>query len=529
MSSPADSANGDNPSAGGKSVAGQRDWVEEQLRSGAEAKTTSGEAHQDTTVDSPPGLQSLAQRLDRLWRGGREPAASDRVLQDSSGLEKIGRFTLRREIGRGGFGVVYLADDPQLLRQVAVKVPRLEVLHESERLQRFAREAVAAASLSHRNITQVFEAELTAPIPYIVSAYCEGPDLGRWLAGQERPVPPTEAVGFVAKLAAALVYAHGCGVLHRDIKPGNVLLQPAAGTATSKQLSDFEPSLTDFGLAKLSTPEFLDTRSSLLIGTPLYMAPEQLNGGPSQATAASDIYSLGVLLFELLTLQLPLQGTSYAEVLDKVRHAEPTRLRQLAPGLPAELETICERCLAKDPCDRYASMQDLLEDLQRRQRGEPIRAQPTRWRHRLARWRRKPERLVAAGRFSFWFQFFIVVWCCLNAVSVWALEVHSPEVLRQSYVDIAFVSLTGHLPKMWLALKTISGKRWAFWLATLTSALMLTAFVYSMFFESNLFKENYPTVHSRIATYMALSMSGAIELGLFLLAIPALRRRSAST
>lgn len=215
-----------------------------------------------------PSIAEVVQRLDHLW-----PEEAP-VLSDFSGDhvgQRVGKYILQRIVGRGSFGVVYQAYDPELDREVALKLPRPEVLIDAERLKRFEGEATTAAQLDHPAIVPIFDAQFTGPVPYIASAYCGGPDLGDWLAARKTPVEPQQAAEFVAQLAEAVHYAHQQGVLHRDLKPSNIMLEPCDTSSPSAELADYEPRLTDFGLAKLVQASLHDTRSSLLVGTPLYM------------------------------------------------------------------------------------------------------------------------------------------------------------------------------------------------------------------------------------------------------------------
>ena len=193
--------------------------------------------------------------------------------------DRIGNYEIVRPVGQGGFGTVYLANDLELNRKVALKLPRADIVSDRDSRERFEREALICADLDHPAIVRVYEAKLNIKTPYIASAYYAGPDLGTWLAAREKPVPWRHAVAFMAKLADAVQYAHDRGVIHRDLKPSNILLAFKDKTPENQDnawvhydLEHFEPKLTDFGMAKSILEEQVNTRSSLLIGTPLYMA-----------------------------------------------------------------------------------------------------------------------------------------------------------------------------------------------------------------------------------------------------------------
>ena len=312
---------------------------------------------------------------------------------------RIGRFEIQDEIGSGGFGIVFHAFDPKLHREVALKIPRLGALATDTLRNRFMREVRAAAALDHPHIVPVFEAGEENSISYIVSAYCRGPDLAAWLRQRTELLPFRLAARLVSTLAEAVQHAHSRGVLHRDLKPSNILLEPLdeghdhdlstndgiptirrpAGLAAAKVTEfPFIPKITDFGLAKIVTLDQAEaeTKSTMLLGTLTYMSPEQAGGRSKQVGPQSDVYSLGVVLYELLIGRPPLFAESDFETLERVRREAPVPLCRLRPSLPRDLETICLVCLEKDPQQRYATAEALHEDLQRFLRGEPIHARP---------------------------------------------------------------------------------------------------------------------------------------------------------
>ncbi len=313
---------------------------------------------------------------------------------------RLGRFRIVSELGRGGCGVVFLAIDPELARKVALKLPRPEALVTPDLRRRFVREARAAAALDHPNLLPVYEAGEIGPVCYIANAYCEGPNLAAWLAGQDRPVPPNDAAALVAALAEGVQHAHDRKIVHRDIKPSNVLLWPAtdAPRAPTDDLGQMVPKLSDFGMAKLIDQESSDSRSGAVLGTPGYMAPEQAEGRRKQVGRAADVYALGVILYEMLVGHSPFQGESDLDTLRRVVADEAIRPRRLRPKLPRDLETICLKCLEKDPRRRYASAQALADDLRRFLAGEPILARPTPVWERAGKWAwRRPAHAALAA------------------------------------------------------------------------------------------------------------------------------------
>jgi tetratricopeptide (TPR) repeat protein len=315
----------------------------------------------------------------------------------------LGRFAIRHELGRGSFGVVFLAYDPRLHREVALKVPRPEALVTPELRARFRHEGQAAASLDHPNLLPVYEAGEEGGVCYLASAYCPGIALDRWLKQRTEPVPYRLAAQLLAALAEAVEHAHRRGVLHRDLKPSNIMLEslppePPAGTGPAGDSLPFVPRVTDFGLAKLLdcgpglSSAACQTQSGAILGTPNYMAPEQGGGQSKRVGPAADVHALGAILYEVLTGRPPFQADTVLDTLLLLRTQEPVPPARLRPNLPRDLETICLQCLRKAPDQRYASARALAEDLRRYLRGEPIQARPLGALERTWRWaRRNPK------------------------------------------------------------------------------------------------------------------------------------------
>jgi WD40 repeat protein/tRNA A-37 threonylcarbamoyl transferase component Bud32 len=307
----------------------------------------------------------------------------------------FGRFRARRKLGAGGCGVVFLADDPVLGRSVAIKVPRPDILNSPDLSRRFLREARAAALLAHPNIVPVYEASGANGICYIAAEYCPGPTLAGWLSDHPRPTPRAAAV-IVAALADAMGYAHRRGVIHRDLKPSNVLLFGAGSSGINQfppdpdaTLDELIPKVTDFGFAKLRERDDDATRTGTVIGTPQYMAPEQAEGQLTAVGPATDVYALGAILYELLTGQPPIKGSSDADTLRRVLYLDPSRPRSLRPDCPRDLEAVCLKCLEKQPNRRYPDGMALADDLHRFLTGQPTKARPVSWGERLFKWGRR--------------------------------------------------------------------------------------------------------------------------------------------
>jgi len=261
--------------------------------------------------------------------------------------EVFGRYRVLRKLGEGGMGTVYLAHDTQLGRRVALKVPHFRLLANASVLERFYREARVAAAFDHPNLCPVFDVGCHDGIHYLTMPFIEGRPLADLIV-PDRPWPPRQAAALVQKLALALQVAHAAGVIHRDLKPGNILINQR-----------HEPVITDFGLARLDRgPESHLTAAGTLLGTPAYMSPEQVLGEPAALGPGCDIYALGVILYQLLTGRLPFQGPATA-ILGRILTEEPPALSQLRPGVDSVLEAICRKAMAKQVADRYPSMAEL--------------------------------------------------------------------------------------------------------------------------------------------------------------------------
>ena len=344
----------------------------------------------DATYDEPVDLRSDLYRLhtgDDLPESAATQPPGDllRLLtaeptDDLAGAQ-LGRFAIRRWLGAGAFGVVFLAYDELLRRDVALKLPRVHCLTRRLVRERFLREAEAAAQLHHPNVVPVFEAGEEQGVCYIASAYCPGPTLDVWLAEQAQPVPLAVAVTLCRQLAEAVQHAHQHRVLHRDIKPSNILLEPSQTDAVAPI-----PKITDFGLAKLLDTEVSMTSSQGLLGTPRYMAPEQAAGNRGAIGPATDVFALGAVLYELLTGVAPYAAEDQARTLHRLLYEPLVPPRRLRSDVPRDLEAICLKCLEKRPADRYAAAQSLADDLRRFEEGRATLARPVGRLELLRRW-----------------------------------------------------------------------------------------------------------------------------------------------
>jgi serine/threonine protein kinase len=352
-----------------------------------------------------PNCQSLAETahdsaLDSIHCGQCESIFS---IFDQDNLEtlehqgrmttKIGHFELIQQLGSGGCGTVWKANDLELKRTVAIKIPRKRSIG-SDGEEEFLREARAVAQLNHSGIVTIHEVGRDDDRLYIVSDYIKGVDLSEWLTAKK--MSTKEAATLCIAVAHALHHAHEKGIVHRDLKPANIML-------------DLEntPLVMDFGLAKRDIGEVTMTMDGRILGTPAYMPPEQARGEGHQVDRRADIYSLGVILYELATGERPFRGAAKM-LMQQVVNDEPTAPRKLVGSIERDMETIILKCLQKDPAGRYNTANDLAADLNAWLSHQPIKARPVGMVGQLRRWRKR-NKVVANLTLAFFVMLIIML------------------------------------------------------------------------------------------------------------------------
>lgn len=343
--------------------------------------------------DAPQGLcaeclfkAALASQTSSAATGAFHETPASTTINPEAGvrLQYFGDYELLEEIARGGMGVVWKARQTSLRREVAVKMIRAGALASTDEVQRFLREAEAAANLQHPNIVAIHEVGEHGGQHYFSMDYVAGRDLGALV--RTGPLPAQRAARYVKIIAEAIHFAHQRGTLHRDLKPQNVLIDEAD-----------QPRITDFGLAKIVDHDSRLTQTGVVMGSPSYMPPEQAAGRHADIGPHSDVYALGAMLYELLTGRPPFGAATAVATLRQVLDADPVPPRRLQADIPRDLETICLKCLEKMPAARYASARALAEELGRFLQGEPILARPAGTLRKAVSWSRRHPGVLAAA------------------------------------------------------------------------------------------------------------------------------------
>ena len=403
----------DKPSSQSEDPAAVESAVHQAVRFDEELRASSGHSPAEMKSFALAGILRL---LHDVLRSGTQSSASGAVtlalhaadssyeasqdLTFDSLVNRISlpiRFQIRRLLGKGGFGSVYLATDRLLQRDVAIKVPHRTALENEELRIRFLRESQALARLNHPSIVRVLDSGSCDGSAWQVTEYVDGPRLSDFRREHGDALPAVVAARILSQLADGVQHAHDQGVLHRDIKPDNILMeQLSVRSEVDDTAPQMIPRLTDFGLARLVDEDTTISRSGLLIGTPMYMAPEQLKGQPARQGPWTDIYSLGVVLYELLNGTIPFPEATSLHARVSVAERPVDGFRKSTPGISRDIETICLKCLSHHPEERYATAALLRDDLLRFLDGRPTLARPLPIYERFSRWVQRNRSLAAS-------------------------------------------------------------------------------------------------------------------------------------
>jgi len=478
----------------------------------------------DPDESNPDATADLESRLDRLWNDRKS-------LSIGAGTgQQFGHYKVQRVVGAGAFGIVYLATNLKTDKPVALKIPRTEVLVDSDKLQRFVNEAKLIADLDHPNIVALLASDIVGPVPWLATEWCDGSDLGKWI--QQHSVRSSETpnwheiANLMALVADAVEHVHQQGIAHRDLKPANIMLC-TRDDSDGDSLADFIPKVADFGMSKLHDGDLANTQSSVILGTPFYMAPEQMDdrkkssSSSSQATMNSDIYSLGAVLFELLTGSPPVQGDNYFEVMTNAKSPTRPRASKKQSGLPSGLDKICSICLRMNPDARYESAADLAADLRRYINGESIEGRNYAISKQYAFWHHLQPWKKVAGAFTLFYCFVIGLWFTVTACGYFVFnDLPVSESIEMAPQAISLVLTSILLPGVigWFCW---TGKTWAAVVGFLLN--LPKAFVYGsgmlgrpMMFEQ--YYEHY-SPYLTFTVHLFFFICTATQLTLYLYAI----------
>ncbi len=374
------------------------------------------------------------------------PPAAEPTFKTSWVLPSINGFRIFREIGRGTFGIVYEAIQESTDLHVAIKVARPEIAVNELLRQRFLRECKVAQSLNGvKGIVPIVCSGESNGYLFLVMEYCRGTTLSDWL--QNRPTPPNakEIAAILFQVAKTVGHGHQQGIVHRDIKPANIMIE-------GEELNDLHIRVVDFGLAFGIEDSMLQTQSSMLLGTPLYMSPEQVSARRDLIGPTTDVFALGAILYQGLVGFAPFFADSIPSVLEKIRQCSPASPSHINQSVPFSIETICLKCLARSPADRYATAMELADDLERFLTDRPIHARRATRLQRFRSWLRMPDRISEFGLGLLAINSLVLGWALLNypiALLIDSFAQRVPSAKEEAFLPIVAAIIPVHGALWW--------------------------------------------------------------------------------
>ncbi|QEG43828.1 serine/threonine-protein kinase [Roseimaritima ulvae] len=455
-----------------------------------------------------PGSIARFDRASTHLTGSPSASIGGRFIPSS-----FGDYELLEELGRGGMGIVFLAKQVGLNRTIALKTILAPHLAASDQITRFKREAEAAAKLDHPGIVAVYDSGTVDNIHYFSMAYVDGGSLSDRL--RQGLFNQQQAVQLLIAIADAVAYAHDQGVVHRDLKPSNVLLNQKG-----------DPLVADFGLAKIVSLDAEATVSGRVLGTPSYMSPEQAAGNIRGVGPHTDIYSLGAILYRLLTGRPPFQEDTISNTIRAVLDQEPLPPRNLRPGIERDLETICMKCLEKEVADRYQTVDELKQDLQRFANDQPIKARPVSVIRAVWRWYtgRQDSSALVAGGYAMILGTILTLWNLVGLVAV-PMQSSYDAVRWVALNEILMGLIAQSLPMVVLGWFTLKRRPAAIYAGTLVAA---AAFAFAISLYVGYTRLNSIQSRPFDALSALLLIMSAIGVILYLIALYAQRKRAAS-
>ncbi|GAB5406626.1 MAG: hypothetical protein Aurels2KO_48570 [Aureliella sp.] len=443
----------------------------------------------------------------------------------------IGPFRVLRKVGEGGMGSVYLGVDDRLDREVAIKVPRRDATRSIETRNRLLREAKLTAGLSHPNLVQVYEVGVWENQCYVSSQWASGGDLSEWIAEHPGPADTSWALGLLHQIADVLAYCHQNNIVHLDLKPGNILFdQPEWADCKDLDSQSVTPSplLADFGLARLVEQGLEQTLSSVILGTPMYMSPEQIEGKSEEVDKRSDVFSFGIVMHELLFGKRPFIGRTAISVLDQIRNRR-SEFMPRSVVVPSGVRAICNKCLAVSPEDRYRDASELRDDLQRVFDDQPVSAREPTLLKRLTRWTQETPRIRDAGLLSIWLQGGVMLaLLLLVAMKSAGLADAVPSDFQRLARDVFAIILFPTLPNVIAGYFILQKRAWAFWINSLVSLAFVGMVLAVVVMQTSpmTFYNGRPLAFF-ISHFLILTLA-VLQLSAHLVALPAALRQAKS-